>query len=520
MLKSLPSERVKSRLCPLIAFDQIVGGKYKLRILWVLSKGPKRYGEIQRSLVLACQGNPVTPRDTTARFTLVVGSGFSEGNLIDSMAYGVSDTLETPFRRLPFYPSELRARPTNSTAHSPSRRASVTPLTSRECQKGYSQRITRAMECQTVFTRKKDLDGVRGVAVLLVIFLHYVCRSGVFGRFEHGRIALLLDSAWSGVDIFFVLSGFLIGGIIIDHGRADNFLRVFYLRRALRIVPLAWLVIAFSYGVLPLLNPAILWHVQVPGYAYPLFISNFWTSVGRLPYGPLGPMWSLAIEEQFYLIAPMLLLTVGARTRNVMLAVVVLISPWLRLSNLGLSGWDFTLFRLDGLACGMLLASLLRDPKLHQLLLRKRRAISAAAILLVGTDLLFVSSPQLPVAERVAFGISLNSLSAAGIILSLQVEPDSWLSNALSRSWWVVTGRYSYFLYLVHMPMAFYTLSAFGNHSTAWCLVIALGITCAAAWASWHFMESKLIQLGKEYTYTSPKTLPAPRLAAAATLSN
>ena len=62
MLKNLPSEGVKSRLCPLIAFDQIVGGKYKLRILWVLSKGPKRYGEIQRSLVLACQGKPVTPR--------------------------------------------------------------------------------------------------------------------------------------------------------------------------------------------------------------------------------------------------------------------------------------------------------------------------------------------------------------------------------------------------------------------------------------------------------------------------
>ena len=55
-------DKSKPRLCPLIAFDQIVGGKYKLRILWVLSKGSKRYGEIQRSLVLACQGKPVTPR--------------------------------------------------------------------------------------------------------------------------------------------------------------------------------------------------------------------------------------------------------------------------------------------------------------------------------------------------------------------------------------------------------------------------------------------------------------------------
>jgi DNA-binding HxlR family transcriptional regulator len=55
-------DKSKPRLCPLIAFDQIAGGKYKLRILWVLSKGSMRYGEIQRSLVLACQGKPVTPR--------------------------------------------------------------------------------------------------------------------------------------------------------------------------------------------------------------------------------------------------------------------------------------------------------------------------------------------------------------------------------------------------------------------------------------------------------------------------
>src|SRR6201997_244272 len=102
--------------------------------------------------------------------------------------------------------------------------------------------------------RRKDLDGLRGVAVLLTIFLHYVCRSGLFINLGPRRLALLLDSSWSGVDIFFVLSGFLIGGIIIDHGRAGNFFRVFYLRRGLRILPLAWLAIVFSYLILPQLD--------------------------------------------------------------------------------------------------------------------------------------------------------------------------------------------------------------------------------------------------------------------------
>ncbi len=68
----------KPRLCPLIAFDQIAGGKYKLRILWLLSKGPKRYGEIQRSLVLACQGKPVTPRILSRELKELAARGLIE----------------------------------------------------------------------------------------------------------------------------------------------------------------------------------------------------------------------------------------------------------------------------------------------------------------------------------------------------------------------------------------------------------------------------------------------------------
>ncbi len=129
--------------------------------------------------------------------------------------------------------------------------------------------------------RQKDLDGLRGVAVLLTIFLHYVCRSGFFGLPEPIRLALLLDSSWSGVDIFFVLSGFLIGGIIIDNGNAEYFFRVFYLHRALRILPVACLTVFFSYLILPLVDPDIHRHAEVPPYAYLLFINNLWTAFGR-----------------------------------------------------------------------------------------------------------------------------------------------------------------------------------------------------------------------------------------------
>jgi peptidoglycan/LPS O-acetylase OafA/YrhL len=360
-----------------------------------------------------------------------------------------------------------------------------------------------------VLTRKRDLDGLRGVAVLLVIFLHLVCRSGEFGDFRHGRLGLLLDSSWSGVDVFFVLSGFLIGGVIIDHGRAGNFLRIFYLRRTLRVVPLAWLTIAFSYLVLPLLNPSILWGTQTPVVAYLSFTNNFWTSIGRVPYGPLGPMWSLAIEEQFYLVAPMFLLAVGKPTRNVILTLVVLTSPCLRLSHLGFSAWDFSLCRMDGLACGILLAGLLRDPRFHQFAVRHRGAVGMITASLVGTTLYFTSSTRLSEADRIAFGVSLNSLSAAAVILCLQIKPDSWLSKALSRPEWVISGRYSYCLYLVHIPIACYVKAAISGLSPIGTLVTELSISFACVWASWRFLESKLIRLGKQYTY---QTIPPARL--------
>jgi peptidoglycan/LPS O-acetylase OafA/YrhL len=352
--------------------------------------------------------------------------------------------------------------------------------------------------------RKRDLDGLRGVAVLLTIFLHYVCRSGFFTSLGPRRLALLLDSSWSGVDIFFVLSGFLIGGITIDHGHAENFFRVFYLRRALRILPLAILTIAFSYLILPLLNPSILWGAQVPPYAYLLFINNIWTSLGRSPYIPLGSMWSLAIEEQFYLIAPVLLKSVGPRTRNLTLLAVMIISPLLRIGNLGPSSWDFTFFRLDGLATGILIAGLLREPRSREFAVRNRGSINAVVIGLVGVTLLFSSAPQYSDLQRVAFGVSLNSLAAGGVILSLQIAPRSWVSKSLSQSWLVTTGRYSYFLYLMHIPILSYTMAAYIIRPSVLYLVIALGSTFAGAWVSWRFLESKLVLLGKQYSYTAP----------------
>ena len=349
--------------------------------------------------------------------------------------------------------------------------------------------------------RQRDLDGLRGVAILLVLFLHHVCRSGIFTYLGPPPVAALLDSAWAGVDIFFVLSGFLIGGIILDEAKAESFFGLFYLRRMLRILPVAFLTLAFSYGVLPFLNPTILWPAQVPPYAYLLFINNFWTALGRMPYAPLGPMWSLAIEFQFYLLAPVLLRSAGTALRTTTLVAVILISPVLRLSAVWFSVWDFTLYRLDGFAMGILLASLLRSASFRELLKQHRAAVHTIIAAAVITAVLFASYPYHSTLQQVARGVSLNSIAAGAVILFLHIHPGGLLSKALSQSWLVVSGRYSYFLYLMHTPILMYTMSAFDGGPKELRPLLALGLSYLGAWASWRFLESKLIRLGKAASY-------------------
>jgi peptidoglycan/LPS O-acetylase OafA/YrhL len=356
--------------------------------------------------------------------------------------------------------------------------------------------------------RQRNLDGLRGVAILLTLFLHYVCRSGIFTYLGPPPVAALLDSAWAGVDIFFVLSGFLIGGIILDEGKAEGFFGLFYLRRMLRILPVAFLTLAFSYIVLPLLNPTILWHVQVPPYAYLLFINNFWTALGRISYAPLAPMWSLAIEFQFYLLAPALLRSASPALRTTTLVAVILLSPLLRLGAVWFSAWDFTFYRLDGFATGILLASLLRSAYFRELVKQHRAAVHTIIAASIVTAVLFASYPYNLTSQQVARGVSLNSIAAGAVILFLYMHPGGLLSKALSQSWLVVSGRYSYFLYLMHTPILMYTMSAYNGGPPALRPLLALGLSYFGAWASWRFLESKLIRLGKRASY-QPITQPA-----------
>lgn len=151
--------------------------------------------------------------------------------------------------------------------------------------------------------RLPELDGIRGIAILLVLLLHWMVRpAGPLLRDWSPRAWALLDLSWCGVDLFFVLSGFLIAGILLDHRDAPNVLRTFYARRACRILP-AYLVLLVAV-TLPLGGKPQISQGEVPLAAYLLFLQNLWSAAGARVAFALGPCWSLASRNSSTTVFP------------------------------------------------------------------------------------------------------------------------------------------------------------------------------------------------------------------------
>ncbi len=137
------------------------------------------------------------------------------------------------------------------------------------------------------------LEGVRGVAILAVL-AHQLLIDGYAGGRALEILRMPFQTGWAGVQLFFVLSGFLITGILLDTRRAENFWSSFYARRALRIFPVYYLLLAVTYAIAPHRHQVFYW----------LYLAN----LRQLAAGPavesLGHCWSLSVEEQFYLVWP------------------------------------------------------------------------------------------------------------------------------------------------------------------------------------------------------------------------
>lgn len=258
--------------------------------------------------------------------------------------------------------------------------------------------IRRSWQNPRLAGRIPELDGIRGLAILLVLAWHYfpVAQGIAPGSWQAYALAPL-GLTWSGVDLFFVLSGFLIGGILYDAKESKSYYRTFYSRRIYRIFPLYFTWIALFLAGLYLVGPGgasplrSIFNRDLPLWSYPLFLQNFSMAWQQTTFGPvwMGVTWSLAIEEQFYLLLPFLVRNLSYRGIAWMAAASIFCAPLVRLI-LSLHGnqyyGPYTLLpsRADALAFGVLVALACRHKGTWEWLASHRGFLKLAFLVLGG----------------------------------------------------------------------------------------------------------------------------------------
>jgi peptidoglycan/LPS O-acetylase OafA/YrhL len=378
--------------------------------------------------------------------------------------------------------------------------------------------------------RVPGLDGFRGVAILSVLVFHYVSQEGLTQpRTIASGLQRTVILGWSGVDMFFVLSGFLIGGILIDARKSPSYYRTFYLRRFFRIVPIyyLWIILyialiffagarvrALSHsGAMPPLDFSV--------YAHFLFLQNFGiANLGGLAGAWFGHLWSLAVEEQFYLLVPLLVRYVAIRRLPVVLVAVIACVPLLRiflLQSARVSAPLVTVLmpcRADALAIGMLGATLYRVPAIRDWLERNTAKLYVSwAVLFAGTAAFWFLSPQSGTYAMQTIGFTWLAAFYVIVLLLAIGKHAGPIARLMKVGWLREVGTVSYCMYVIHVVVNVAS-HAILLHSTprisTWkgAVVSALAalLTYGISKLSWVFVENPLLRHGHAFRYEAPAT--------------
>ncbi len=354
------------------------------------------------------------------------------------------------------------------------------------------------------------LDGLRGIAILGVIITHLYTAPDLLYPW-------LQNIVWfggHGVDLFFVLSGFLIGGILLDHPFSRKKIICFFIRRFFRIVPLYGITIFILVGLI-LDFPEL----AAPWWAYMTFTANI-THVWQADttWYPLSVIWSLCVEEQFYLLAPFIVGYIKRAHLLKILCITILFS-WLLRYVLFMWGGEYALgaihfltpCRADAFSAGILVATMIRDEQFNLY----KDIIGLHWNKFFGGCLILVSiyvylDPTLGNIYSVLFGYSAVIMLSTLLIIGVVSVRPKWLilimENASLRS----LGKLSYFIYLWHLAIA-YILGKILNpfniepSNVSMYLLSPLVITILtwfAAWLSWRCFEYPLIKIGRKFSYS------------------
>ncbi len=362
----------------------------------------------------------------------------------------------------------------------------------------------------------RTINGVRGIAILMVFCVHLVSIGFIPLATSPPLVTHSLWLGWTGVDLFFVLSGFLITGILIDTQTSPNYFRSFYMRRILRIFPLYYMMVALGGIGFLLTRHTSHWH-HFPSPATVGFLAIFVQNYHGIPPA-YQHFWSLALEEQFYLFWPLIVFLFRSR-RALATAIVSLMvfSFFARLATLMLRGRDTDLsaqlqYRLDALLIGALLALVIRN----QAALRRTLRIApwAGAVGLLSFLWISFGTPYEWFTRSTytrLFGFpSLAVFFGACVLLAWNAESTGTVADrVLCTPFLQFTGKYSYGLYVFHAPIlliAIYTEPAF-THPTRFLALERLLIGLAAiafsylvAFLSFNYYEKPFLTFKDRFT--------------------
>jgi peptidoglycan/LPS O-acetylase OafA/YrhL len=346
--------------------------------------------------------------------------------------------------------------------------------------------------------RLPALDVLRGIAILIVVVHHYVP--------EQYKPPLF----WSGVDLFFVLSGFLITNILLKNSAAKNYYQTFYLRRAARILPLYWLLL-LVFGLVMNMEPEMLgssFARHLPLWSYLTFTQNFMYAARNFWRDPwLDVTWSLALEEQFYIF-----LSISVRNLNKKLLIglsifLILLAPVLRLlAENPLSGYILPLHRADSLMLGVLIA-IIWQSKSGQAFFYSHKKYFLFAL-----PLFFLGIAYL-IAVKAGLGTPLPhfilAFFYADLLILALIHPLEKPGPLFGNKFLDWLGLRSYGIYLLHKPFRLVVITLLAKQSMVfepWVNLLLITILLFVfAEISYRLIEKPMMNLGHRFKYDAPQ---------------
>ena len=360
----------------------------------------------------------------------------------------------------------------------------------------------------SVETRNRSIDGLRGIAISLVLFWHFVVNQIGQNTDNLSRALYQYGSAtWCGVDLFFVISGFLITGILIDNRDKKNLIYKFYVKRALRILPL-YLILVISYIIVKIFDISwspYLFGVNFNSLYYLTFTQNFYSAhVGNLGPNWLSATWSLAVEEQFYLLAPLFFWYFSQKKIFIILLFLLISAPVFRMFNEPVAAYVYPFCRSDAIASGAIAALLVRTNLWHNL--------SWKVSILCSLYIIFLFFSLIGVVNVSQTGGVLNHFLFAIIfsytIMVCQNETNIYFNFILHNFYLRKMGVYCFFIYLIHIPFSSIIQEIFlvnpYNISGVFDFLLNIIITItifAMAHLSFKYFEGFFLKISKKIVY-------------------